>query len=97
MTPTSMFGSLTPPVVAPPIEVRVGVDRTSGDSTLTTPWETLTAAEYEALRGQLLTQVGDPDGVVSVWLTDDTEVLVPSRLIRALQITTRPVTAGGSS
>jgi hypothetical protein len=93
--PTFVMGlqpQRTPPVQ---IEVRVDVDRVWGDRPLTGQWAWYTPAEYEELRGDLVTQVGDPDGTVSVWTGDHVEVLVPSRRIRGITITTRPFTAEG--
>jgi hypothetical protein len=94
-------GMTTPRPMLPPVEVRIVIERTWGDRALTSPWDAYTAAAYEGLRGDLLTGVGDPDGVVSIWTGDSVEVLVPSRRIRSVTLTTRPVTAdpvtGGSS
>jgi hypothetical protein len=74
-----------------PIEVRMVVQRVWGDRPLTSAWEWHTPTEYETLRADLLTQIGDPDGAVSVWTGDNVEVIVPSRRIRALTLMTRPV------
>jgi hypothetical protein len=91
MSNTGLFAGMSPRPALPPVEVRIVVDRGWGERPLTAPWEAYTASEYETLRADLLTQVGDPDGVVSIWTGDAVEVLVPSRRIRDVTITTRPV------
>lgn len=90
--PTFVLGLQARPP-ADPIEVRVDVERVWGDRPLTGQWAWYTPSEYEDLRGDLITQVGDPDGAVSVWTGENVEVPVPSRRIRGITITTRPFTA----
>lgn len=83
----------TPPV----IEVRIVVERIDHPTVLMSQWEPYSMAEFQDTRGVLATEVGSPDGAVSIWTSDTTTVIVPSRNISTLSISTRPITPDESS
>lgn len=86
------FGPLLTPVT---VEARVEIDQLDTDAPLGSLWFKYSAHEMQGLRTYLAGEVGNRDGAVSIWIGDDTELIVPSRTIRWLTITTRPLTPEG--
>jgi hypothetical protein len=81
---------LTPPPAT--VEVRIEIDLLAlGDERQVSLWFPYTTSELRELRTYLAGEVANRDGAVSIWTSDDTELIIPSRTIRWLTITTRPL------
>lgn len=87
--PAFVFGPAPLPVT---VEVRIEIDFLAlGDERQMSLWFPYTTSELQELRSYLAGEVANRDGSVTIWVSDTSERIIPSRTIRWLTIVTRPV------